>query len=196
MNLSWQTSSVVMLITLIALCAFIFDNQLSSYFVYQRQLIAQGEIWRLISGHLFHTNGYHLLLNLAALILLWLLHGNFYTIKHYSLLFLFCALGCSIGIYVFEPSLDQYVGLSGILHGIFVWGALMDIRAKDNTGYLLLIGVVSKIVHEQLYGASSDLSELINASVAINAHLWGAISGALFFSLTLFKKYSNITTDK
>jgi rhomboid family GlyGly-CTERM serine protease len=182
---SWQSSSIVILITIISILAYIFDQQLSDNLVYQRELISQGEIWRLITGHLLHTNNYHLLLNLSAMILLYLLHGNFYTIKNYSLLFLFCAVFCSISLYFFDPKLIQYVGLSGILHGVFVWGALMDIRTHDKTGYLLLLGVTLKIIHEQFYGASSDVSSLINASVAVNAHLWGAISGLIFFGIYL-----------
>ncbi|GAA0820256.1 rhombosortase [Colwellia asteriadis] len=172
-----------MFIAIVALLAFTVDSLLSEYFVYQRQLISQGEVWRFLSGHFFHTNGYHLLLNIMALLLLLLLHSKFYTIKRYSLLFLFCAVFCSLALYLFEPSLIQYVGLSGVLHGVFAWGALMDVRHGDKTGYLLLSGVIVKILHEQYYGANNELSELINASVAINAHLWGAIAGLIFFIL-------------
>ncbi len=128
--------------------------------------------------------------------MLWALHGNYYTLKNYSLLFFTAALTCSLGLYFLSPSIVQYVGLSGVLHGFFVWGALMDIKNKDKTGYLLLIGVCLKIVHEQFYGASSDVSSLIEANVAIDAHLWGAVGGLLFFILSLFpskpSKVSNI----
>ena len=85
-----------------------------------------------------------------------------------------------MGIYYFDPTLMQYVGLSGVLHGVFVFGAVMDINAKDKTGYLLFLGIWLKIAHEQFYGASTDVSNLIEASVAVNAHLWGALGGLLF----------------
>jgi rhomboid family GlyGly-CTERM serine protease len=185
---SWQSLTIVTLVTIVALLAFIFDQQLSETLVYQRGLIAQGEVWRLITGHFLHTNGYHLSMNLAALILLCLLHGKFYNIKNYSLLFLFSTLFCSAALYIFDPKLIQYVGLSGVLHGIFVWGALMDILKQDKTGYLLLCGVIVKIIHEQLYGASTDLMSLIDANVAISAHLWGAIAGLVFFFSYSYKR--------
>ena len=89
------------------------------------------------------------------------------------------AIICSIGIHWFSPDIEQYVGLSGVLHGIFIWGAIEDIKAKERTGYLLLVGVILKIAHEQYYGASEDVASLIGASVAINAHLWGAIGGVI-----------------
>jgi len=178
--LNKQHSLLVCAVAAIAVIAYFFDNALADFFVYHRQLISQGEFWRILSGHFFHTNGYHLLLNLAALILLWALHGQFYSLKNYSLLFITSTLVCSAGLYFFSPDISQYVGLSGVLHGIFVFGAIIDIRQKDKTGYLLFAGVWLKIAHEQFYGASEDVSTLIGASVAIDAHLWGAVGGLLF----------------
>jgi len=176
--------TLVLIIALLSLIAFVlecfFSNSITQALVYQRELISQGEFWRLFTGHVLHTNGFHLLLNLAALFMLWALHGHFYSIKNYTALFLFCSLTTSLGLYYFDPTLIEYVGLSGVLHGVFVFGALMDIHAKDKTGYLLFIGVWIKIAHEKFYGASSDISSLIEASVAVNAHLWGALGGIVF----------------
>jgi rhomboid family GlyGly-CTERM serine protease len=170
---------VPILVLLLSLLAFIFDGYLSDTFVYQRILVTQGEMWRVLSGHFFHTNGFHFLLNSAAVVMLWALHGQFYTIKKYLIVFWVSACICAVGIHWFSLNIDQYVGLSGILHGLFIWGAIEDIKAKERTGYLLLIGVILKIAHEQYYGASADVAELIGATVAINAHLWGAIGGLL-----------------
>lgn len=195
-----EHSLIVLMVALLSIIAFTVEHTLGATLtdtlVYQRQLIAQGEVWRLVTGHLLHTNGFHLLLNLAALLMLWALHGRFYRIKNYCALFLFCTLSTSIGIYFFNTSLIQYVGLSGVLHGIFVFGAMMDIQAKDKTGYLLFIGVWLKIAHEQIYGASTDVSDLIEASVAIDAHLWGAVGGLLFsISYLFFDKDEKIASN-
>jgi rhomboid family GlyGly-CTERM serine protease len=181
------------LILLLALLAFIFEQQFSVYLVYQRAAITNGEWWRLLTGHFFHTNNYHLLLNLAALTLLWALHGHYYSIKNYTLLFVFSALTCSVGLYYFTPELQQYVGLSGVLHGIFIWGAIMDIKQGDKTGYLLFIGVWLKIAHEQFYGASVEVANLIGANVAVDAHLWGAIGGLIFSVIYLIKNKPSVS---
>lgn len=178
-----QHSLLVLAIIAIATMAYLFDEQIANSLVYQRDLIAHGQLWRIISAHFLHTNGMHLLLNLSGLIMLWALHGHFYSVSNYSLLFLSSVIICSLGMYTFSPDIQQYVGLSGVLHGIFVFGAIMDIRHKDKTGYLLFIGVWLKIAHEQFYGASEEVSSLIEANVAIDAHLWGALGG-LLFSLT------------
>ncbi|MFT5756287.1 MAG: rhomboid family GlyGly-CTERM serine protease [Alteromonadaceae bacterium] len=168
-----------LIIILLSCLAFIFDDSLHAIFIYQRDLVSQGEIWRIFTGHIFHTNGYHLLLNVLALIMLWALHGQFYNSRIYLLVLIISALTSSIGIHFFSLDIQRYVGLSGVLHGVFIWGAVMDIKTKDKTGYILLVGVFLKILHEQFYGASEDVAQLISASVAINAHLWGALGGVI-----------------
>ncbi len=178
-------------IIIFALLAYFFDGNTHQNFNYQQNLINQGQWWRIITGHFFHTNGYHLLLNLAGIILLWSLHGQFYQTKSYLLVFIVSALVCSFGIYFFSDNISIYVGLSGVLHGIFVWGALMDIINKDKTGYLLFIGVWLKIIHEQVYGASDDVAQLINANVAVDAHLWGAVGGLLAAIYLLIRVKNN-----
>lgn len=183
---------VIILLSILAYAAeYYIGESISQALVYHRILISQGEVWRLFTGHLLHTNGFHLLLNLSALVMLWALHNRFYTYINYTLLFLFCALSTSLGIFFSDPSLTQYVGLSGVLHGIFVFGAIMDILSKDKTGYLLFIAVWLKIAYEQIYGASAEVSSLIEANVAIDAHLWGAVGGLIFTGLYLLKLNNN-----
>ena len=190
--LEWHQFLPVMVLLIFAVIAFIFENELINQWVYKRDFIAQGELWRLFSCHLFHTNLNHLLLNLGGLILLWSLHGQYYNVKNYTLLLLVSGGIVSSAIYFYSPQLSQYVGLSGVLHGVFIWGALKDISNKVMSGYLLAIGVILKVIHEQIYGADESVAKLIDATVAIDAHLWGVISGILFFVMgMIIKVFSN-----
>lgn len=165
----------------LAFLAFIFDEQLADILIYNRTLVTQGEYWRYLTGHFLHTNGNHFMLNAAAVVLLWALHGQYYNHTSYWITFIVSALVCGLGIHWFSLDISLYVGLSGVLHGFFVWGALMDIKHQEKTGYLLLIGVILKIAHEQFYGASADVEAFINSSVATDAHMFGAIGGLLAF---------------
>lgn len=162
-----------------ALLAYCYPD-LIQWFEYDRDAINQYQFWRLLTGHFYHTNSTHLLLNCFALVLLWSMHGHFYTATSYAGLFFTTALLTSLGLYEFS-SLTLYVGLSGILHGFFVWGALNDTVHQEKTGYLLLAGVTIKLIHEQIYGASDTVAALIDANVAIDAHLYGAIAGLFYF---------------
>jgi len=170
-----------LVILTLAFIAFIFDAKISNALIYSRELVNTGEIWRLITGHFFHSNANHFMLNAAAVLLLWALHGQYYNYRNYAVIFISSAIVCSLGIHWLSLDISLYVGLSGVLHGFFVWGALMDIKHKENTGYLLFIGVILKIAHEQIYGASADVELLIDASVATDAHLYGAIGGLVAF---------------
>lgn len=171
--------SPALTLLLLAVTAFLFDGYVAR-FDYHKTAILGGEFWRLISGHLFHTNYVHFILNIAGLSLLTALHYRYYHWPEYSALIIVNM--CSISaLMLLNSPLEHYVGLSGVLHGVFVWGALKDIEHKEKTGVLLFLGIWLKVVHEQLYGASSEVAALINASVAIDAHLYGAITGSLFY---------------
>ncbi|GHF01878.1 rhombosortase [Thalassotalea profundi] len=171
-----------LLIVIIALTAFFFNNDVSGHLSYNRELIYQGQWWLLFTGHLLHTNDMHLAMNSAAVILLWALHGQFFTFKSYVAIWLLIALGTSLGLYLFSPSMLSYVGLSGVLHGFFVIGACKDIQHKEKTGYLLLVAVIIKVAYEQVFGPSEEVIQLIEANVAIDAHLYGLIGGFIVFS--------------
>lgn len=172
-----------LIVALCAIIAFFFEPLSGEWFAYDRYAIQGLETWRLLSGNIVHTNGYHLLLNLSGLTLLWALHGEHYRIGRFLKVFVWCSLGTSAGLYLFSENLIWYAGLSGALHGIFVWGALMDILSKMRSGWILLAGVALKVIYEQLSGSSAQVAALIDAKVAIDSHLFGALSGLIIFTL-------------
>ena len=94
-------------------------------------------------------------------------------------MFFILCISTTLLIYGFAKQLQWYVGLSGVLHGVFLIGAYFDIKQGMKTGWLLLVGVLIKVGHEQIFGASQDIADLINATVAIDAHLFGTISGLM-----------------
>jgi len=162
-----------------------FVDQLLAY---QRSAITQGQWWRLVTGNLLHTNHWHLLMNLTGLWIVLFLHHFHYQLKGVSLLFLLLCLLEGLGLYLGYPQLLGYVGLSGMLHGLFAYGALMDIQHKLKSGYLLLLGVIFKVTHEQFYGASEDVTVMIGARVATEAHLVGMICGIICAAVVLLRK--------
>ncbi|WP_018693426.1 rhombosortase [Algicola sagamiensis] len=156
---------------------FLFHETLRPMIGYTRELIDQGEYWRMLVGNFVHTNQNHFLLNASAILLVWALHAEHYTFIRYWALALFCALFCGLGLWLFEPQMTGYVGLSGALHGIIFYGAVKDITVGYRTGWLLAIGVFVKVGLENTYGASGQLEHLIDARVAVEAHLYGTIGG-------------------
>jgi rhomboid family GlyGly-CTERM serine protease len=179
-NLPVQTkhSLAPLFIVIVSIILALTEPMSSELLAYDRHQLNEFQWWRLITGHFLHTNIMHLLLNTAGLTLLWALHGHYYQTPHYLIIFLLLCLGTSVGLYLFAPQMQWYVGLSGVLHGLFIIGAYFDIHNKFKTGWLLLIGVWLKVLHEQIYGASEDVAQLIAANVAVDAHLFGTITGS------------------
>ncbi len=161
------------------LCALLYFGQLDTQLAFRRDEITQGQWWRLITGNVMHTNHWHLVMNLGGLWVMYLLHGFHFNLKGYLLLILSLSILEGVGLFLLYPGLHGYVGLSGILHGIFAFGAIQDIRAKYRSGWALLAGVIAKVGYEQFYGASQDVSELIGARVATESHLIGMCAGIL-----------------
>ena len=110
---------------------------------------------------------------------MYLLHGFHFSVKSYAVLVLLLCLLEGVGLFFFYPSLYGYVGLSGMLHGLFTFGAIQDIRAKYLSGWALLLGVFAKVSYEQYFGGSEDVTALIGARVATESHLIGLCAGLL-----------------
>ncbi len=146
---------------------------------YQRSALEQGQLWRTISGHLLHANHWHLLLNLAGLLLVLLLHGRYFSVRQLLLQWLVYALAISALLYLFSTNIHSYVGLSGVLHAMLTLGAIKDVQQRDHSGNLLLAGLIAKVAYEQWQGPDAELARLIGADVAIDAHLYGVITGLL-----------------
>ena len=180
----FKHSGPVLFIALASVICFAFHNSWVDIFEYNRALFFDGEYWRAITAHVFHTNFYHLLLNLGGLLLLWALHGEKYSLQSMTVIFLVTTVSIAVGIAFFTPDMARYVGLSGMLHGLFFWGACDDIRLGRKSGYGLVIGGAVKIASEQWQGPDEGLGGIINATVAIDAHLYGALSGVVAFAIT------------
>lgn len=154
---------------------------------YNRLALAQGEVWRLLSGHLLHSNFYHLLMNLTGLILIMLLHAPLPKRLAFGWQLLLLSLATGVCLWLFATDIGIYVGLSGVLHAVLCFGAVLDLRQGYRSGYLILAGVAIKLGSEQYFGPSAELAAQIAADVAIDAHLYGALSGVVL-GLILFNQ--------
>lgn len=186
--------AVAALITLCCILLYFMDTD--SLLAFRRDGIANDEYWRLFTGNLLHTNQWHLLMNLAGLWVLLLLFKPHFQALSFTLLFSALCLLQGLGLYLFYPGLLGYVGLSGMLHGLFTYGAIRDISTGLKSGYLLLLGVIIKVAYEQIFGASDQVTQMIGARVATEAHLVGVVTGILAVGLvSLFCKVYSKTNS-
>lgn len=167
-----------------ALCVIAAGAGTEAALRYERALAAT-EPWRLVTAHIVHLGWAHLALNLAGLAAVWALLGALLRPAAWLAVLLACALGVSGGLWFFDPQLEWYVGLSGVLHGMFAAGAVAGMRRAPVFHGLLLTGVVAKVGWEQYAGADVGSAELVGGTVIVNAHLYGVIAGLALAPLIL-----------
>jgi rhomboid family GlyGly-CTERM serine protease len=174
-------------VSIIAAAIQLFPQSLQHIVRYDRAAIAEGEFWRIITGHLAHLGWNHLVMNVAGL---WLVTYVFAPAGKpwlWTTGMLATAMLTSAGLYFFNPQLSFYVGLSGVLYGIIVIGALRWIQEGDWMGLLVLVIVAAKIGWEQTFGALPLSQQMAGGPVAVDAHLCGALGGLVIALWSLFR---------
>ncbi len=166
-------------LVLILLCFLIQLLQLHDLLRFDRVLIQQGELWRMLSGHVTHLGWNHLGLNMAGLVIVMLFFSAYQTPAYWILAMLSLALVCSAGL-LLDGQLNRYVGLSGVLHGLFIIGGWLEYKRYRLSGFVLLVLMTAKLVWEQWYGALPGSESMAGGRVAVNAHLYGALAGVVY----------------
>ncbi len=169
----------VLVIVLASLALGLGEDELRQWGRYEREALDSGEFWRLITAHLVHLGWGHLWLNLAALVMMAVLFDALMTASDWILASVLCALSIDIGLYLFQPEVPWYVGLSGALHGLMIVGAFALCRSDAPLGYALLLGVAGKLIWEQLVGPLPFSESTSGGPVLVDAHLYGTIGGLL-----------------
>jgi rhomboid family GlyGly-CTERM serine protease len=143
---------------------------------YQREALAQGQWWRLLSAHFVHLDFEHAALNGMGVVLMWALFARDYPPLQWLAIYLGAALTVSVGLWFFSPEIDWYVGASGALHGVMTAGTLAHLRRRDLDGWILAVFIALKLGYEQFAGA---LPFAGSPDTVVDAHLYGAIGGVV-----------------
>ncbi|MGF1642492.1 MAG: rhombosortase [Thiotrichales bacterium] len=185
----------VWLLLAVMLCALAVQAlRLDEALRFDRELVNQGHLWLLLTGNFAHLGWSHLWLNLAGLGLIGLVFSDSYRWWQWLTVGLLSSLAVTTGLWYFDPEWRWYVGLSGALHGLFVAGAIQLLRAERNFALVLLVGIAIKLVYEQVVGPSPGTAELAGGPVVVDAHLFGALGGALAAVMLLL--YRQVSTKR
>ena len=185
------THSLVLVLGIAALCLALQagDDNLRELLQFQREGLARGELWRMFTGHVVHLGWSHALMNLFALFLVVYLLGDGIGPARILGLLLASLLAVDAGLWFLRPELQWYVGLSGLLHGLFAGLLLLQWFCRGER-YLWLILLLSvKLGWEGLAGSLPMTAELAGGPVVTAAHLYGTLGGVLCGILMIFVRY-------
>jgi len=146
---------------------------------WDRSAIADGEIWRLVTGHLVHMNWSHFWLNAIGLMLVWLLVGERFSSRSWLGIIAVIIAGTDLGFWFLDSQLQWYVGMSGLLHGLLMAGLVMGLRSAPRESLLIVAFVVAKLIFEQISGSLPGSEMASGGPVIVNAHLYGSVSATI-----------------
>jgi rhomboid family GlyGly-CTERM serine protease len=170
----WQVALWLIILSLVVAA---FGDAGREFLKYDRPAIEAGEFWRLLTGHFAHLSNSHTLLNLAGLVVSWLLVGRNYSTAQWLVVLLVSLGTISAGFWFIDTGLLWYVGLSGVLHGLMIAGAVGGLKTLPTESVVICVLVASKLIYEQLLGPLPGSESTSGGSVVVNAHLYGTIGG-------------------
>lgn len=150
-------------------------------FIYDRELIENGEVWRLATGHFVHLDQQHLLMNAGALIALGFLYETSAHGGARRLLFGCLAFSGSLissALFLGDPHTQFYCGLSAILNALYVVTMTAMWRETRSRIWLAGLGLLAaKTGYEALSGPV--FSSTLEWPPHIGAHVTGIAAGIL-----------------
>ena len=131
-----------------AVVAYLVLGAAPEAWVFDRVAIAQGEWWRLVTGHWVHSDLTHAGWDIVALLLL----GSLFEARlqwRLPLSLLIGTVGVDAWLWWGDPTLRYYCGLSGILNSLLIVGLLQFWRDWRHPLILLTgVGAAVKILVE------------------------------------------------
>ena len=144
---------------------------------WDRQGLARGEIWRLVTGHLVHLDARHALLNVLGLLLVAALWRRTFSAAQWCVIVLAGLVAIDAGLWFLDPGLQWYVGASGVLHAAMAAGITREAAGGDRLALALAVAGLVKLGWERFGGPWPWMSE--GLAVVTSAHLYGVAAGAI-----------------
>lgn len=147
---------------------------------YEAGAVAHGQWWRLVTANLVHLGWVHLGRDLAALFIIWFGFSDCLSERGWTALFFCNALAVTAGLYFFVPSVQWYVGLSGILYGFVICAGLLLLASRPWLGAVMVTGTAALVLYDLLIGPLPGQGLGLGGRVIPQAHLFGMLGGAVF----------------
>ena len=151
-----------------------------TWLAFDRAAIADGQWWRLLTGNFAHLGWYHWMLNALGVLVLLLLCPRPLSLRIWLRRVALIGIGMSLCLWWFVPGLVHYVGMSGVIHGLFLLGLVPQVRRGDLIALGCLLYLLGKIGWELYAGAPLSDEAAIGGRVVVESHLFGTLSAAVY----------------
>ena len=150
--------------------------------VFDRLGIANGELWRLFTGHWVHSDGEHLLWNVAGLLVLGWLFEPLLRTRTLAVLLL-GSVGIDLFVWYEVAGLQRYCGLSGVLNTLLAAGLCLQWKAAREPLVIVAgAAAVAKIAIEMLNATALFTHSSWPSVPAV--HAVGFAAGILWWALS------------
>lgn len=175
-------------LTLVSACmaslVFVFNGPAGELLVFDRELITQGQWWRLLSGHWVHSDPQHLFWNLAGLSVLGFLFEPLLGARRMLQVLVAGMLVVDLCLWFLLPGLLFYCGLSGILNTLLFAGLWLAWCNGRHPVYLLVgSGALIKVVME-VFMQTAIFTDTLWPSLPL-AHLGGFVAALVWVCLPM-----------
>lgn len=180
-SLQWNEGRWVWLLGILATGAVLLglgDNTLMAL-RYDRAAIGAGQWWRLWTAHAVHADFHHYALNALGVVLVWALFAREFRALQWIVIVALSALGISLGLLRFDPSLQWYVGASGVLHAVMAAGCVKRMHDRQWDRWILAVFLAGKLAMEQFSQTRGAITFSGSTPIIVDAHLFGALAGAV-----------------
>lgn len=177
---------IVLVLAFVVLAGAVAGEAATGVAELRRDLVMQGEFWRLLTAHVVHAGWAHALLVLAGLALTWLLVHRAFHERQWLIILLAGSVGISLVLLWRDLQATSYVGLSGVVHLLAAAGVIGLWRRQPPLARFLAAVLVLKLAVEQLLGDVAGTATLIGAPVLVNAHLYGVLHGVFLGGFATF----------
>lgn len=166
----------------LALLLHLAGGALFNNLVFDKHAIANGEIWRIITGHFVHSDAEHFFWDVLALGVL----GFFVELtrpKDFLPCLLFSCLAVSGFLLFSNISVLSYCGLSGALNGLLVLAVFIQWKETRSIVYAgIFFGTIAKIMYE--FCTRQTLFANVTLQAVPEAHAVGLIAGIFYIIIT------------
>lgn len=181
-----KTLSIFLLFTLLCGALQMLPCALQNGLYYHADQMPSALYYLWLTPHLVHLSTLHYLVNIVSFGIILFTFRSRFTPIDFSLLFGFCGLIVTLGLWCFSPDIDEYAGMSGVIYGLLSAGLFRSTKTHPYISWSVLSLITGKTVYEQFDGPHLSIQNRLGETVIVDAHLYGFAAGLIFLLIAHF----------